>query len=463
MNDRDRLAERRRLKRLGATRELQEFDDRTAPAPAPATPRRAPAAEPAPAPVPTPPEPRTREKAPERPGEVPEKAKPDPAPVVDPTAALNAALAELPACLTLRIVTSDTTPDGGIELAGRNGADPDEVTAALEAFRPAWGAAFSPLVEGPPSAETWGSAVEAVREVLPKPVKMTRHKTQIAPRGLLSKAPVSYVEYETLELPLGDKRLVTLGYQDPPAQLALFGEDPETEIPLPLELANAAGFSTLKPGPGARLDKRLFLDALSAPPMSNRHPGGRYEWEPTVEEMTADHWLRWRPGENGRHLVEALVAIHNARIRRPDGRRFAPVVVREEPNPWDRKSRAVFEILYPDDVSVGGPRYNRPALLAAGRVSDPAYDLELSLAWHFDALRHPDRKAAPPVFDREDRRRLAYGPRSPETKQRRNKQRHMADKLLEAIEAAGRIRIERLAAGWRLLEPLPEPVKALAS
>ena len=194
-----------------------------------------------------------------------------------------------------------------------------------------------------------------------------------------------------------------LGYQDvTPSQLTLFGEEPETPLPLHLVAADAYGFTTLKPGRGGRLDKRLLNDAMTAPPMEVRRPGGRYEWARTVEEMAADYWGEgvWRPGKHGRQLVEAVQAIRvgavgaypRGALRPPDRPRDRS---RHPRPPGPQKPRRVRGPLSAD-LPVGGPRYNRPALLAAGRVSDPAYDLELSLAWHFDALRHPNRKAAPP-------------------------------------------------------------------
>ena len=84
--------------------------------------------------------------------------------------------------------------------------------------------------------------------------------------------------------------------------------------PAPLILAQAAGLGALRPGLGARLDKRLLVYSLLAMPLSQRRPGGRYEWRHTVREVGRLLWPdTWRPSKHGRALLLGLNAMYFAR------------------------------------------------------------------------------------------------------------------------------------------------------
>ena len=58
------------------------------------------------------------------------------------------------------------------------------------------------------------------------------------------------------------------------ADLPLLADD-DLGAPM-LRLVDAAGFGALKPGRGARLDKRFLLFTLAVTPLTHRRPGGVY-------------------------------------------------------------------------------------------------------------------------------------------------------------------------------------------
>ena len=140
------------------------------------------------------------------------------------------------------------------------------------------------------------------------------------------------------------------------------------------------------------------------------------------------------------------------------------------------------------------------AEVRAGVVSDPAFDLELGLAYLWDDAKarnggfriyahrpevlrddngfitqadgqrimhrgqpvkdwqHPQADRVV-VLSRDDRRRLAYGSKRPANKGVANRERDTTDRMLVAMEKAGRVVIERNATcqrtgkrGWRILE-----------
>ena len=161
----------------------------------------------------------------------------------------------------------------------------------------------------------------------------------------------------------------------------------ESDLPpiTPLILASAAGFGALRLGRGARLDKRLLIYSLLFMPLDQRRPGGRYEWRPTLEELVQLLWTKatWRPNKHAKALEQAFDAVTMAKIRLPDGRTWRPVVARGMPNPKDFSSRAVIQIEVPE-LSDRGPSLNFAGLVADGRLSDPAFDMWLALAYLWD-------------------------------------------------------------------------------
>lgn len=237
----------------------------------------------------------------------------------------------------------------------------------------------------------------------PREIEADGYSTAIMERNLFAwaggKAP-SILQYERHDNTLP----VELGYRDTAeAQLMLFGEESPNRVILPhpvLVLAERFGFGSIAPGPGARADKRLLVYSLLRVPQSARRPGGRYTWRPTLKELAHVYLYpppaktgtgtgkksRWKPNEHHRRLDNAFSAVTLAGMVLPDGRLFHPVQVQTRPNYWDLDSRAVIPIVLPEEVS-GGAMVRWDPLIAAGVVSDPAFDGELTLAALWDEAK----------------------------------------------------------------------------
>ncbi|MDE2761440.1 MAG: hypothetical protein OXK74_01475 [Gemmatimonadota bacterium] len=314
-------------------------------------------------------------------------------------------------------------------------------------------------------------------------------------------------------------------------QLPLFAElMVDNDLPVtPLILADAAGFRGLQPGRGARYDKRLLVFGLLSMPRDQRRPGARYEWRPTLREIRDLLWparpvqrrgktrsvTSYRPIKHAWSLLSALQAVNLAEIGLPDGDTWRPMRVWRNPDLDNLDRQAIIEIRLPGE-SDHGPLVDKSALAAAGVISDPAFDLELGLAYLWDdakarnggyriratrpeALRnehghivdaarqvvlergrpatrwdHPQavltgRQERHPqadkvrVLTREERRRLSYGPANDKHPNQLTSERRQTDRLLAERETAGRIVIERNAInprtgqkGWRILEAWPK-------
>lgn len=404
-------------------------------------------------------------------------------------------------------------------LAG-DGAPDNMAMVDLETVHSVWldGGEEQPIHPLTPLVIMWQQRPEALRAE-------TKH-TRIMPKGLLDAAPSAIYVDEPLHDP---SFLPMTGYVEKPesSQLALFpATDTKSDLPpvTPLVLAGAAGFGALTLGRGARLDKRILIYSLLSMPLEQRRPGGRYEWRPTLRELIELLWAKdaWRPNKHAKALEAAFDAVTLAKIRLPDGRTWRPVVARGMPNPYDLDSRAVIQLEVPD-LSDRGPSLDFPGLVADGRISDPAFDLWLSLAYLWDAAKarnggfrvyatrpkarrdaqgylvdaegnlivgHPDNpfmkdgklswkpgnapqrdwrhpravlegKERHPQADKvpalppEARRQLAYGLKQQPDKAHRIRERNKADALLQRLEAAGRVVIERDDKLWRILEPNP--------
>lgn len=363
----------------------------------------------------------------------------------------------------------------------------------------------------------------------PEVIRPNAKKNGIMPSGLFSQQPATVPAQLAFALENGDP---TLGrVERPQAQLPLFAELlDEADIPVtPLLLADAAGFRGLQPGRGARLDKRLLIFSLLSMPLDQRRPGGRYEWRPSLKELRELLWparakivkgrrlevSSYRPSKHAHSLYSALRAINLAEVVMPDGYHWRPTIVRGYPSFDKLDSKVIVQIELPSG-SNHGPAVDRPNLIKAGTVSDPAFDLELGLAYLWDeakrhnggyrihatrpqALRngrgqivdgagnvkterdgtpstrwdHPEaaltgRQERHPqanrvrVLTRADRHRLAYGMAGEKhTSQIRNEQ-SATDRLLTGLEKDGRVVIERDAVdpltgkqGWRILEAWP--------
>ncbi len=372
--------------------------------------------------------------------------------------------------------------------------------------------------------EGWLTRPETIRPDVKKNGRP--RKKGIMPSGLFPQQPATISAQLALSFDNGDP---TLGRVDSSqAQLPLFadllGSD---DIPVtPLLLANAAGFSGLQPGRGARLDKRLLIFSLLSMPLDQRRPGGRYEWRPTLREIRDLLWpvrnkavngrsreiSSYRPSKHARSLHSALQAINLAEIVMPDGYHWRPAIVRGYPSFDNLDSKVIVQIELPGG-SDRGPVVDRPNLIESGTISDPAFDVELGLAYLWDEAkrrnggyriratrpeaqrnkqghivdktgsvqtedngkpatrwnhpkavltgrqeRHPQADKVR-VLTREERRRMAYGIAGQKTRPQLANERKVADQLLAARERTGRLVIERNAVdvrtgkkGWRILE-----------
>ena len=348
----------------------------------------------------------------------------------------------------------------------------------------------------------------------------------IIPSGLFPGTPATITAQ--LRSDNGADLLPALGPVDNPGEkLPLYADWlAENDLPVaPLILADAAGFRGLQPGRGARYDKRFLIFCLLEMPLNQRRPGGQYElrkplrfWRdlllptrPRLINGRRREVSSYRPSVHALPLHSAMQAINLAEIEMPDGYRWRPVIVRGYPAFDDLDSEVIIQIELPDG-SDRGPQIDKPALVAAGTISDPAFDLQLGLAYLWDEAKrrnasfrvyatrpevlrdaqgyitdaddqviiergrpvtrwnHPrsvrtgrtERNSAADrvrVLDRERRRRLAYGRAEGKTKQHLRNERAATERLLAGLESEGRIVIERDAVdartgkqGWLILE-----------
>ena len=409
-------------------------------------------------------------------------------------------------------------------------ADPDIqelLTAGFEALHLIWqevGVKAGLKHPVAPLIEAWLQRPEPIRPDVEK--NGQPRKKGIMPSGLFSQQPATVPAQLAFTLDNGDPALGRV--ENPQAQLPLFAELlDEDDIPVtPLLLADAAGFRGLQPGRGARLDKRLLIFSLLSMPLDQRRPGGRYEWRPSLKELRDLLWparskivndRRWeissyRPSKHAHSLYSALQAINLAEVVMPDGYHWRPTIVRGYPSFDNLNSKVIVQIELPSG-SDHGPAVDKPSLIEAGTVSDPAFDLELGLAYLWDEAKRrnggyrihatrpevlrneqgyvvdtedkvkPERNGKPStrwdhpeavltgrqerhpqankvrVLTRVERHRLAYGMIGDKhTSQIRNEQ-SATDRLLAALEKDSRIVIERDAMepstgkqGWRILE-----------
>lgn len=397
----------------------------------------------------------------------------------------------------------------------------DSLIAGFEAVHMIWQSAdpakraglehpLKPLIAG------WLNRPEVIQPDLDKG---GRPQTRaIMPDGLFPGQPYSIPAQ--LRSDNGGEQLPILGKMERDGeQLPLLADIlDDADLPIaPLLLAKAAGFHGLKPGRGARLDKRILIFSLLEMPLNQRRPGGRYElrrplrfWRDLLWP-TRDGKSSYRPVKHKQALRDALTAINLAEIIMPDGSSWIPVVRRGIPDLDSLDSEVIIQIELPSG-SDRGPQVDKGVLAVAGVVSDPAFDLELGLAYLWDEAKrrnggyrvyatrpevirnkqghildaadqvivergkpvtrwdHPravrtgrmERNPAADrvrVLDREARRRLAYGSGNSKRPDQLSRDRAATDKKLAGIERDGRILIERDAVdlrnggdGWRILE-----------
>ena len=397
----------------------------------------------------------------------------------------------------------------------------DDLIAGFEAVHMIWQSVdpakhaglehpLKPLIAG------WLNPPEVIQPDLDK---VGRPRTQgIMPDGLFSGQPCS-IPAQLRSDNVGEHFLNLGKVERDSEQLPLLADIlDDADLPIaPLLLAKAAGFHGLQLGRGARLDKRILIFSLLEMPLNQRRPGARYELRRPLRFWrdflwpTRDGKSSYRPIKHKQALRDALTAINLAEIIMPDGSSWIPVVRRGIPDLDSLDSEVIIQIELPSG-SDRGPQVDKGVLAVAGVVSDPAFDLELGLAYLWDEAKrrnggyrvyatrpevkrnkqgyimdaadqvivergkpvtrwdHPravrtgymERNPAADrvrVLNREARRRLAYGSGNSKRPDQISRERAASDKRLAGIESDGRILIERDAVdlrsggdGWRILE-----------
>ena len=358
-----------------------------------------------------------------------------------------------------------------------------------------------------------GPLVEAWLD-LPLLVKPDTRQKRILPAGLFPDSALHVVsDAEQQEL------LVPGATEEVPVQLPLAfrgrGEQLAHVIrPVPLILADAAGFGGTLRGRGARWDKRLLIYALLAMPRGQRRPGGRYSLRRSLRAIVRELFplgksgrSNWRPSVHGRKLIAALKALSLARVRMPKGAPYgswAPALVRGYPDVFDPDSEVRIELALPDECD-RGPMIRHPPLVRAGASSDPSFDLWISLAFYWDSAkisngghrvyatrpkarrnrrghlldghgspilrkdgtpvrdwrhkqavlegeeRHPQADRTP-VLTAAQLRTMAYGPRAATGGKPAWEQNRFIKRDLARWQKERRIVVERAGLGWRILE-----------
>ncbi len=186
-------------------------------------------------------------------------------------------------------------------------------------------------------------------------------------------------------------------------QLALPGLDaPDSQIVThpALMLVEEAGFGPMTAGSGARKDKVLLVNWLADVEREVRTPSGRYTlrpmlrdivhrrlWPAPVETGTGEGTRSmWKPSRHAPIVRRSMNALTLAGLILDDRREHRPVMVRTLPDFYDLDSRAVVEIAM-GELSDRGAMIHRPALTAAGVVSDAAFDGCLALAMLWDRAK----------------------------------------------------------------------------
>ena len=344
----------------------------------------------------------------------------------------------------------------------------------------------------------------------PRPVQADRRLTGIFPQRVLRGAAsyrLARHENSSDTLPLG------LYAQD--AQLPLLTELEDAgriRWSLLVRLVDAAGMADLKAGRGARLDKRLLVYSLVAVPAEARRHGGRFDLRLSLRQL-AHEWLwpknaagrsSWRASKHADALRLALSALSTTGIVLPNGAEWRPALVRQLPDMRDLDSEAIIEIALPEG-SGHGPMISRPHLYKAGTISDPAFDMEISLSYLWDQAkaangghriyatrpearrdarghlldnsgnvilsngrpvrdwsdprsvltgrmeRHPQADRVP-MLGPAERHALAFDPLRRVQPSQRSHERAGVNNMLDRMEWAGRVIIERDGSGWRILE-----------
>ena len=217
------------------------------------------------------------------------------------------------------------------------------------------------------------------------------HRNGILPEGQFPSQPATIYSQLKIAIPDTNRKPLVGKIEKPSDQLPLFAEvmeDHDIAIPL-LILADEAGFHGLKQGRGTRLDKRILIFSVLEMPLDQRHPGERYELRRSLRWWRDILW----PQRNGRShykkqtsgpaLLSALDAVNIAGIVLPDGSKYRPIHVWKNPDLNNMDDEVIIEIRLPEG-SDRGPAIDKQALIEAGTISDPAFDLQLGLAYLWD-------------------------------------------------------------------------------
>ena len=217
------------------------------------------------------------------------------------------------------------------------------------------------------------------------------YRKGILPEGQLPSQPGTIYSQLKITIPNTDPKLLLGKIEKPTDQLPLFAEameDHDIAIPL-LILADEAGFHGLKQGRGTRLDKRILIFSVLEMPLDQRHPGQRYELRRSLRWWRDIIWPRrngrshYKKQTSGPALLSALDAVNVAGIVLPDGSKYRPIHVWKNPDLNNMDDEVIIEIRLPEG-SDRGPAIDKQALVEAGTISDPAFDLQLGLAYLWD-------------------------------------------------------------------------------
>ena len=134
---------------------------------------------------------------------------------------------------------------------------------------------------------------------------------------------------------------------------------------------------------GARLYTRLLLYTLLLIPQERKVPGLLNVWRPPLGALAGLFWKRYRPECHAELLEQAFRMMTFTRVALADGGWWTPLVVRGFPDMDRPDDRVTIEVELPAG-SGHGPALDFDALVEYGRISDPAFDLWMGLAYLWD-------------------------------------------------------------------------------
>lgn len=284
---------------------------------------------------------------------------------------------------TLPDFSEESLSDMARQIKSAAAEDPAAMEDALRQIHEAWESNDGQPHPLRPLTIAWWERPRAVR---PDESKPTIIFPQIMSRGAIALDGPIAIEADT-EFPLG---------QIDSHQMALLSDYERGQIQWSpaFSIIDAMGMTPPNRGRGARMDKRLLIYSLASIPESERRGGGRFQMPVSLRTL-AKAWLypssedresAYRPNKHAKPIRQALNRLTLTGILMPDGREWRPVMVRVLPNFDNLDSEAVFDIDLPDS-SGPGPIIDRKPLYLAGAKSDPAFDLEINLAFYWDRAK----------------------------------------------------------------------------